>query len=202
VIYTVEFQKRGLPHVHIIFWVSTDTTEPTPEFIDSFISAQIPDPAVDPLGYAMVAEHMVHGPCGKYNPKCLCIKNGKCSKNYPKEFHETTNVDKMVLLYTCDLTMGDLLSKAALKWTIVGLFHITSSFLKNMMPILIQNGATRVFFIKYLFKYVTKGLYCSKAYLQKITSGEDTPIDEETGFRNEVKEYLDTRYIYPFDSCC
>jgi hypothetical protein len=56
-------------------------------------------------------------------------------------------------------------------------------------------------FIKYLFKYVTKGPDCSKAYLQKITSGEDTPIDEETGTRNEVKEYLDTRYICPFDSC-
>jgi hypothetical protein len=25
VLYTVEFQKRGLPHGHIIFWVSTDT---------------------------------------------------------------------------------------------------------------------------------------------------------------------------------
>jgi hypothetical protein len=31
------------------FWVSTDTSEPTPELIDSFISAKIPDPAVDPL---------------------------------------------------------------------------------------------------------------------------------------------------------
>jgi hypothetical protein len=94
VLYTVEFQKRVLLHGHIIFWVLTDTTEPTPEFIDSFISAQIPDPAADPLGYAMVAEHMVHGPCGKYNPKCSCMKNVKCSKNYLKEFHETTSVDE------------------------------------------------------------------------------------------------------------
>jgi hypothetical protein len=55
VLYTVEFQKRGLPHRHIIFWVSTDTSEPTQEFIDSFISAEIPDPSSDPLGYALVA---------------------------------------------------------------------------------------------------------------------------------------------------
>jgi hypothetical protein len=37
---------------------------------------------------------MVHGPCGRYNPRCSCMKNGRCSKNYPKEFHETTNVDE------------------------------------------------------------------------------------------------------------
>jgi hypothetical protein len=31
----MEFKKRGLPHGHIIFWVSIDTLEPTPKFIDS-----------------------------------------------------------------------------------------------------------------------------------------------------------------------
>jgi hypothetical protein len=50
----------------------------TLEFIDSFISAQIPNPSTDPLGYALVAEHMVHDPCGKFNPKCACMKNGRC----------------------------------------------------------------------------------------------------------------------------
>jgi hypothetical protein len=64
------------------------------EFIDSFISAEIPDPAVDPLAYALVAEHMVHGPCGTYNPKCSCMKDGRCLKNYPKEFNATTTADE------------------------------------------------------------------------------------------------------------
>src|SRR5690242_7830401 len=66
VLYTVEFQKRGLPHAHIIFWVSTSTAQPTTEFIDSFITVEIPDPTIDPLGYTLIAEHMVHGPCGSY----------------------------------------------------------------------------------------------------------------------------------------
>jgi hypothetical protein len=94
VLYTVEFQKHGLPHGHIIFWVSADTSEPTLEFIDSFISAQIPDPSVDPLAYALVAEHMVPGLCGIYNQKSSCIKNGRCSKNYPKDFHEQPTVNE------------------------------------------------------------------------------------------------------------
>jgi hypothetical protein len=48
---------------------------------------------------------------------------------------------------------------------------------------------------------VTKGPDCSKSYLQKITNSEETLMDEETNTRNEIKEYLDTRYICLFDSC-
>jgi hypothetical protein len=56
-------------------------------------------------------------------------------------------------------------------------------------------------FIKYLFKYVTKGPDQSKLYLQRVLDGQYTPIDEETNARNEVKEYLDARFICPYDSC-
>jgi hypothetical protein len=83
VLYTVEFQKHGLPHGHILFWVSIDTSEPSPQFIDSFITVEIPDPAVDPLAYALVAEDMVHGLCGRYNPKCSCMKD-EVFKKLPK----------------------------------------------------------------------------------------------------------------------
>ena len=63
------------------------------------------------------------------------------------------------------------------------------------------NGATKLFFVKYLFKYVTKGPDYNKVYLQRIRNGEDTPYDEETNVINEVKEYLDTRYLCDKDSC-
>jgi hypothetical protein len=49
--------------------------------------------------------------------------------------------------------------------------------------------------VKYLFKYVTKGPDCSKIYLERVRNGEDIPFDEETSLRNEVKEYLDCKYI-------
>jgi hypothetical protein len=94
VLYTIEFQKRGLPHSHIIFWISNSPSQATSTFIDSFISAEIPDPTTDPLGYCLVAEHMMHGPCGALNPNSPCMKNNRCSKRYPKEFHEETNLDE------------------------------------------------------------------------------------------------------------
>ena len=70
-----------------------DTTNPTPSLIDRFISAEIPDPNEDPLGYALVAEHMIHGPCGPLNPNAPCMKNGKCSKGYPKPFQTEISID-------------------------------------------------------------------------------------------------------------
>ena len=48
----------------------------SPALIDSFISAEIPDPVEDPLGYVLVAEFMMHGPCRRSHPKCPCMKDG------------------------------------------------------------------------------------------------------------------------------
>ena len=62
--------------------------------IDSFVSAEIPDPNEDPLGYILVSEFMMQGPCGELNDKCVCMKDGKCSKHYPKDFQEETSLDK------------------------------------------------------------------------------------------------------------
>ncbi|XP_071675707.1 uncharacterized protein [Lolium perenne] len=92
-LYVVEFQKRGLPHIHALVWLKVDTEDPTPGMINSYISAEIPDCSVDPLGYALVEEFMVHGPCGEYNPKAPCMKDGACSKRYPKDFNEETTID-------------------------------------------------------------------------------------------------------------
>ena len=71
----------------------TDTSQPNANLIDSYITAEIPDPATDPLGYALLAEHMVHGPCGYYNQNSPCMKRNQCSKHYPKLFNIETVVD-------------------------------------------------------------------------------------------------------------
>lgn len=73
-LYTVEFQKRGLPHIHCLVWLAASTTDFNAATVDGFSSAEIPDVFTDPLGYALVDEFMIHGPCGEKNKSCVYEK--------------------------------------------------------------------------------------------------------------------------------
>jgi len=55
------------------------------------ISAQLPNPQLQPLLYAKVTKYMLHGPCGADNPQAKYMVNGKCSKHFPKEYRERTD---------------------------------------------------------------------------------------------------------------
>jgi hypothetical protein len=145
VLHTIEFQKLGLPHVHIIFWVSTDTSQPTPEQIDSIISAEIPDPTADPLAYALVGEHMVHEPCGKLNPNSPCMKNRKCSKYYPKPFHDQTTINENGYATYKRRNDGRFVLKGSTKLDNRWIVPHNPILLKNIRLILMLNGATKLF---------------------------------------------------------
>ena len=63
-VYIIEFQKRGLPHVHLLVILDEVSRLYTPADINSCISAQWPDPDTQPLLFDTVKSTMVHGPCG------------------------------------------------------------------------------------------------------------------------------------------
>jgi hypothetical protein len=90
--YAVEYQKRGLPHAHILLILDEKCKPRTPEDYDHLVRAEIPDPAVESRLYERVAGHMMHA-CGTgVNPHAPCIVDGKCCKGYPKQFQECTVV--------------------------------------------------------------------------------------------------------------
>nr|XP_043611506.1 uncharacterized protein LOC122583138 [Erigeron canadensis] len=94
VVYTIEFQKRGLPHAHICLFLNEKDKLKDIDSIDHFISAEIPDENVDPDLYKIVSSLMVHGPCGETNMDAACMVDKKCSKNFPKDFSDITTIDK------------------------------------------------------------------------------------------------------------
>lgn len=93
VAYTIEFQKKGLPHAHIVVWFDESNKCQNTNDIDFLVSAEIPDKDVDPVGYEAVSKFMVHGPCGELNSKCACMKDHKCTKFFPKDYSNETIVD-------------------------------------------------------------------------------------------------------------
>jgi hypothetical protein len=169
--------------------------------VDSYVSAEIPDPKEDPLGYALVAEHMIHGPCGLYNLACPCMKDGRCSKHFPKPYHEETSVssDGFALYRRRQNTLY--IEKGGVQMDSRWVVPYNIGLLKKYQAHINVEWCNKSTFIKYLFKYVTKGADCSKVYLQRVRKAESTPYDKDTDTINEIKEYLDCRYICEQDAC-
>ncbi|XP_077282750.1 uncharacterized protein LOC143908816 [Temnothorax americanus] len=85
--YSVEWQKRGLPHIHILLWLEQRIFS---DMIDKVICAEIPNPLKDSLLHNIVKANMIHGPCGGLNHNSPCMKDGSCSKRYPRIFQNDT----------------------------------------------------------------------------------------------------------------
>jgi len=59
-IYVVEFQKRGLPHAHIIIFFTKDCKPHTVEDVDRMISVELLNSETNKLAHEIVARCMVH----------------------------------------------------------------------------------------------------------------------------------------------
>ncbi|GBM79998.1 hypothetical protein AVEN_215011-1, partial [Araneus ventricosus] len=87
-IYVIEFQKRGLPHAHILLTLDSESKIRTKDGIDKFVSAELPDPCTDLRLFQIVTKCMVHGPCGTININSPCMRDGQCCKSFPKQFKD------------------------------------------------------------------------------------------------------------------
>ena len=60
-VYIIEFQKRGLPHAHILLIVDSLDKPLNAEEYDSVVSAEIQDPVRFPLAHQTVIKHRFMG---------------------------------------------------------------------------------------------------------------------------------------------
>jgi hypothetical protein len=78
-IWVIEFQKRGLPHAHILLILDEVSKLRTIEDYDSMVLVEILDPICHPKAYKTVTSCMVHGPCG------LDFSNAECMEQVKQE---------------------------------------------------------------------------------------------------------------------
>ncbi|CAN0898460.1 ATP-dependent DNA helicase PIF1 [Linum grandiflorum] len=185
--HTVEFQKRGLPHVHIILWLQDIYKPTTPAKVDHIISAELPDPQHDPVGYDAVTKFMLHGPCGDTHPTCPCMKNNKCSKYFPKPYASETTFDEHghVTYRRRATAISAVKSGATLDNAFVVPYNrnLLVKYQAHMNVEICHKGQL----IKYLFKYITKGPDRSEV------TAERRPEDE-------IAQYLDCRSISSYEA--
>jgi hypothetical protein len=97
-VYTIEYQKRGLPHIHLLLWLSSSVQFLTAERIDEVICAELPPESWGPEFRAIVTGQMTHGPCGDDYLDAPCMARRFpmsplcCQKNFPKPFAPVTVV--------------------------------------------------------------------------------------------------------------
>ena len=91
--YVIEFQKRGLPHAHILLILQRADKFLTSDDYDSVVCAEIPNPVTCPDLYNIITRQMMHGPCGHLNPDCVCMDRDlrTCTKHFPKQKSEQTS---------------------------------------------------------------------------------------------------------------
>ncbi|GBN87292.1 hypothetical protein AVEN_145953-1 [Araneus ventricosus] len=83
-VYTIEFQKRGMPHAHILIVLRAADKFSTSEQIDKFVRAEIPSSIENLRLHEIVTKCLMHGPCGIDNPEAHCMEAGQCKKMFPR----------------------------------------------------------------------------------------------------------------------
>lgn len=193
--YTVEWQKRGLPHAHFLIWLSGENKLKTTSDIDKIISAELPDPNLYPKLHEIVSSCMMHGPCGEANPRSTCTVNRKCTKWFPKNFQDATTIDEDGYPEYKRRDNGVFVEKMGTK--------LDNRFVVPYNPHLLMRYRAHVNVeycnksnsIKYLFKYVNKGPDRATLEISRQTNNQDAdkPVDE-------IKNYYDCRYVGPSEA--
>jgi hypothetical protein len=195
--YTIEFQKRGLPHAHLLIFLHPSCKYPTPQDINKIISAEIPDQNSEPELYELVKSHMIHGPCGTSNTSSPCMGTGTCAKWFPKKFQEETIVDHQGYPVYRRRENGRFVEKKKVKLNNGYVVPYNPKLLLKYQAHMNMEWCNQSTSIKYLFKYINKGYDRIGATIvpdRTSTRHQAQPVDE-------IKQFLDCRYISPPEAC-
>lgn len=187
---TIEFQKRGLPHCHMLFTLQAADKFRSPEVIDKYVRAEIPDKTKHPRLFEIVTKSMIHGPCGAANQNSPCMVNGKCTKAFPKLFNNSTQMSiSGYPLYRRRRQISTGVHSVQVRGKPVDNRYVVpynrDLLLKYNAHINVE-VCTSLKCVRYIYKYIYKGYDCAKVSI---------------GVRDEVNSYIDNRYLSAPEAC-
>nr|XP_047141074.1 uncharacterized protein LOC124816090 [Hydra vulgaris] len=155
----------------------------TAEDIDSLISAEIPDQTVDPELFEIVKTCMIHGPYGILNPNSPCMKDGVCTKKFPKEFNPCTVAIFNGYPNYKRLDNGRVViikgNQVDNRWVVPYNPWLSKKYQAHINV----EACMSIKSVKYLYKYVYKGHDCANVVINES-------VDHD-----EINTYLDCRFV-------
>ncbi|XP_012857574.1 PREDICTED: uncharacterized protein LOC105976856 [Erythranthe guttata] len=187
---TIDFQKRGLPHAHILLWLHSEDKPKTSKDIDKIICAKIPDKVTDCKMHDLVEKYAIHGPCSLPNQNSPCMKDEICTKRFPKIFVNRTNADADGYPVYRRRENGRTMVKKKTYLDNGFVVPYNLALLKKYRAHINVEFCNKNKYIKYLFKYVNKGHdRVTMVFYQSYNPGA-TPES-----CNEKKMYYDRGYL-------
>ena len=181
-----EFQKRGLPHAHILIIISHDAKPRTVQDVDKIVSAEIPD---QPYLRELVEKHMSHGPCGIAFPNAPCMnEKGECSKKFPKQFSDQTKLTETTYPEYKRRDDGKTVSKGGANLDNRFVVPYNRYLLEKYQSHINVEVCNSITAVKYLYKYVYKG-------------HDRVMVEFQAGQNDEVQKYVDARYVSASEAC-
>ncbi|XP_058808470.1 uncharacterized protein LOC131674040 [Phymastichus coffea] len=189
-VYVIEFQKRELPHMHLLITLEQGFKITTPDIVDKFISAEIPIEVRNPRLFEIVLRTMIHGPCSDW-----CMKDGKCSKNFPKEFQATTTIDENGYPSYRRTDTGEEYEcpnghKTDNRWVVPHCPELLEMFDCYINVEIVSSIKA----VKYLYKYIYKGHDAATVVIGEAEN-------QNTIEHNECRNFIETRYVSPVEAC-
>ncbi|XP_060218953.1 uncharacterized protein LOC132645771 [Lycium barbarum] len=188
--YSIEFQKRGLPHAHFLIILEDEYKLLTPEAYDRIVCAELPNSDTNQYLHSLVIKHMMHGPCGTLNPTNSCMKKkGYCKFKYPKSYaNETSKGQNSYPIYR---------RRDTGKFVKIRAQYLDNSWVVPYNPYLLSKFnchinvevCADIKVVKYIYKYICKG-QDKIAFNIQSNDTNNTDIDE-------IKEYRSGRWVSP-----
>ncbi|GJX19898.1 DNA helicase [Tanacetum coccineum] len=199
VLYTIELQKRGLPHCHTLLWVDSKNEMQDAQQIDDYISVKIPDSVQDPRGYKLVTELMMHWPCGAASPSAACMQEGSYSKHIPKTYNDRAFFDSNGHTHYRRRDTRVYVMKGESKLDNYDVVPYNRALCLAFEAHINVKYCGWSMLKKYHFKYISKG---PDRILSKISnSDESTTTTGNIPHIDEIQNYVDGRFICPYEAC-
>nr|GEW41475.1 hypothetical protein [Tanacetum cinerariifolium] len=172
----------------------------TPNEIDDIILVEMPSPTADPDRYKVVTDYMLHGPCGKDARNAACTNDGKCSKHFPKPFLAETFLDEDGYPHYYQRDNKVTFKKGKFMYDNKHVVpHNHYMLLKYKAHINVE-WRNRSRAIKYLFKYLNKGLDRATVVIKENVRNRTKLGTKNVLEVDEIKNYLNCQFLAPCEA--